>query len=1320
MRSDLSPQRELDLLERLADLAEQRRRRQSSIQAEFEAAVEECEREQQESWERLRKHYGVDLAAAQETYDRELNEIQTAFERDHSNAEFEYALAQERLQSMYNDAMQAAASARDCNRRAAEAKYSEETADAETRRKKDRKALASFRADVQQTQTDAEQWLRNCRLGRIVDQYEDAPDRKPPSIADVDGKLLRKWRETLQEDLQKLASLRLPALFQGNRFLGAVISIWITSIFPVVLLLVYLGMAATPAALVGTFGVALLCAVVGGATARTLYGKAQRQAGHVYQTLREHLADAQVVADEFEKQADQRLKHRRALADRQRREQLEAVGHEYLQAHTQASENLTREQCLLNDRFARRQALLCQERDIRLRQTVVRRQPGLRELRAAFQQKAEEHRAVFSRRIEQLRTEHQRSTEAQDLHWRSLSEQARDEVRELQLLSEQAFPAPSSEIWDQWAGAATVPAAIRVGRLRVDAERLLQGLQVEQPWQGDGDKSIWLPALMKFPDSGSLIVKGAGAAKQAANDLLCAVMFHYLTAFPPGKVRFTILDPVGLGKDFAPFMHLADYNDQLVTNRIWTESQHIHQRLVDLTEHMENVLQTYLRSEFSDIEQYNASAGEVAEPYRILVVANFPANFNETTAERLLSILSSGPRCGVYTLLSLDADREMPLGFPLSDLESQCQVLQWEDGRFRMLGPFADHELTVEKAPPAEFIGRIVHVVGRRAKEASKVEVPFSKVAVPEEEWWEANTDDGIEIAMGPAGARKLQHLQLGQGTSQHVLMAGKTGSGKSTLLHVLITNLALRYSPDQLELYLIDFKKGVEFKRYAARRLPHARVVAIESEREFGLSVMQRLDAEMQRRGQLFRELGVQGLKGYRRQRPGDPMPRILLLVDEFQELFIEEDKLAQDASLLLDRLVRQGRAFGIHVLLGSQTLAGEYTLPRSTIGQMGVRIALQCSEADAHLILSDDNMAARLLSRPGEAIYNDANGLVEGNHPFQVAWLSDEDSDRQLDAIADLARRRLLTEPSMIVFEGNRPADLAANSLLNDLIAAEDWPKAQRAFPVWLGDPVAIQAPSSVTFRREGGKNLLLIGQNPDAGLALLAAAVVSLALQHPADDVRNATVGARFYLFDGSPVDDPSHGVLRRAFEHIPHRVITGGFRELPECLEEMAVELERRIAENDLAAPSIYLMLYDLQRFREIRKSEDEFGFSSAYDDSSSDSLQPEKRIATILKDGPAFGIHTLVWCDGWNNLNRTFDRASMSEFEMRVLFQMSSGDSSLLIDSPAASKLGSFRAFSYTQAQDTLEKFRPYGLPDEQWLAEATRRLRQRQDRAPTA
>src|SRR6185295_11046309 len=236
------------------------------------------------------------------------------------------------------------------------------------------------------------------------------------------------------------------------------------------------------------------------------------------------------------------------------------------------------------------------------------------------------------------------------------------------------------------------------------------------------------------------------------------------------------------------------------------------------------------------------------------------------------------------------------------------------------------------------------------------------------------------------SGATKLQYLAIGRDTRQHALIAGKTGSGKSTLFHVIITNLALWCSPEEVEFYLVDFKKGVEFKCYANRKLPHARVVAIESDRAFGLSVLERVDAELRPRGDLFRKLWVQDLPGYRRAGGTEEIPRSLLMIDEFQEFFTEEDRVSQSAAVLLDRIVRQGRAFGIHVILGSQTLGGAYTLARSTIDQMAVRIALQCSEADGHLILGDDNPAARMLSRPGEAIYNDANGLVEGNSLFQV----------------------------------------------------------------------------------------------------------------------------------------------------------------------------------------------------------------------------------------------------------------------------------------------------------------------------------------------
>src|SRR5207247_7185510 len=135
-----------------------------------------------------------------------------------------------------------------------------------------------------------------------------------------------------------------------------------------------------------------------------------------------------------------------------------------------------------------------------------------------------------------------------------------------------------------------------------------------------------------------------------------------------------------------------------------------------------------------------------------------------------------------------------------------------------------------------------------------------------------------------------------------------------------------------------------------------------------------------LRRRGDLFRTRGVQDLAGYRRSAPGEPMPRSLLMIDEFQEFFVEDDRISQAANLLLDRIVRQGRAFGIHVVLGSQTLGGAYTLARSTLGQMVIRVALQCNEADAYLIMDENNAAPRLLTRPGEGIYNDMAGAVEG----------------------------------------------------------------------------------------------------------------------------------------------------------------------------------------------------------------------------------------------------------------------------------------------------------------------------------------------------
>ena len=80
-----------------------------------------------------------------------------------------------------------------------------------------------------------------------------------------------------------------------------------------------------------------------------------------------------------------------------------------------------------------------------------------------------------------------------------------------------------------------------------------------------------------------------------------------------------------------------------------------------------------------------------------------------------------------------------------------------------------------------------------------------------------------------------------------------------------------------------------------------------------------------------------------------------------------------------------------------------------------------------------------------------------------------------------------------------------------------------------------------------------------------------------------------------------------------------------------------------------------------------------------------------------------GMHVITWCDTPAAVERTFDRNSLREFDHRVLFQMSASDSSNLIDSPLANKLGVNRALAYSEEQGVVEKFRPYALPAPAWL-----------------
>lgn len=878
------------------------------------------------------------------------------------------------------------------------------------------------------------------------------------------------------------------------------------------------------------------------------------------------------------------------------------------------------------------------------------------------------------------------------------------------------------EIWQTWTPTlhSTAPEVTRIGQLAENGK-----------WH-----KLVMPATIPFFGNRGLLLKTSGAARDASIKSIQSFLLRLIATLPPGKLKFVFLDPIGLGQNVAAFMQLADYDEQLVTGKAWTEPNHIEQRLADLTEQMENVIQKYLRNQFATIEEYNQDAGEVAEPYRILVVMDFPANFSETAARRLVSIAQNGPRCGVYTIVLADISKPTPYGFNLVDLERASTVIVWDGNRFVWQDEdFKDCFLELDAPPDKELFDRIIQSVGAATKEASKVEVPFTRMfdlfsqqiksfakeypglndapnPLQSSTWWRGETDKRLIAPLGRSGAKKVQCLDLGKATAQHALIAGKTGSGKSTLLHTLITSVALTYSPDELELYLIDFKKGVEFKTYAANQLPHARVIAIESEREFGLSVLQGLDDELKHRGDLFRKLQVDELGDYR-EKSGQTLPRVLLLVDEFQEFFTDDDPIASQSAQIMDRLVRQGRAFGMHIILGSQTLAGAYSLARSTIDQMAVRIALQCSEADSRLILADDNPAARLLSRPGEAIYNSSNGTVEGNNRFQVALLNDDQHDRYLAQIQEFAKKTEHFPPqSQLIFEGNAPAEIEKNRPLHDALTASPMLSLKEgtrvsAHSAWLGEPIAIRPPIAATFRRQSGSNLLIVGTSDETALGMTSIALISLAAQNPAPSFQSSI--STLNVLDFGAVDGANANFFVLLNEHLGNTINLGRRREVVPLIEKLAHEMQRRIDGAAGGAP-IYLFIYGLQRARDLRQ-EETMNFS--FDADASPAPNPAQQFNLILREGPDVGIFTIVWCDNLTNLNRVIDRRALREFGLRVVMQMNAEDSANLIDTPAASKLGAYRALYYSEEEGRLEKFRPYGLPSKKWLEWAGKLLREK-------
>lgn len=859
-----------------------------------------------------------------------------------------------------------------------------------------------------------------------------------------------------------------------------------------------------------------------------------------------------------------------------------------------------------------------------------------------------------------------------------------------------ARPGWSAVAWNGWAppdsvqpvylGSYAVPCGEGAGaRLRLDAP---------------------LPISLDLRHIGGLHVRHDAGTRTAAIAAVRGLVARLLAAFPPGKLRFTFFDPLGLGQAVSPFLGLTDHDPKLVDGKVWSSARDLKERLDALTAHIEVVIQKFLRGDYETIEQFNEAAGEIPEPYRVLVVLDFPNQFDVETFHQITRIAENGPRCGVFPIVVTNVSAPVPHGVsssalsgPLPLLDVRRSLTLYADRKAVGTGTFVPDTDPLESGREGQdVVDRVVDAVGRSGRDADDVKVTFERTfrlfdelarsgvradlpaaAAPvslddSATWWRGDSRASVVAPLGQSGARGVAVLRFDSETSFGALLVGRPGAGKSTLLHTYVAGLCTLYSPDELELYLIDFKEGVEFKAYAENGLPHARCVAVESEREFGLSILDSLVAEMRRRAALSRATGGERTTfASLRTATHDPLPRIVLVFDEFHVLFAEDDKIGNAASGLLETVIRQGRGFGVHVLLGSQSLSGIDALGRHVPQLLPVRILLPSSESDASIVLGDDNDAWRLLTRRGEGVLNTAAGRSDANTPFQGAFQQEDERLQRLRALRAHADRRGFSRRP-VVFEGYAAARLEQAS------PADAAASLRSCAELRVGAPLALSGPVGIALRREAGANVAVVArpaQDVPTGVVLscLLSAIAN---------------GYRIDLVDFSPVDDGIADLVEPLVQRGTVRL--AGRRAAAATLTDVAADVDTRVAADDTTAPARLLVLFGLHRARD-------------FDPGSPDETAVELTdlLDRVVADGPEVGVHTLVWCDSTASFQRRLSGSARRAFAHRVAGQMSRDDSVDLIDSEAAASLRTHQVVVLDDDNGSVRRATAYAPPPAPWL-----------------
>ncbi|WQX94144.1 DNA translocase FtsK [Helicobacter pylori] len=560
-----------------------------------------------------------------------------------------------------------------------------------------------------------------------------------------------------------------------------------------------------------------------------------------------------------------------------------------------------------------------------------------------------------------------------------------------------------------------------------------------------------LPKVYPFPPK-SLYIE-----HEKDGQFLREMLMRLLSSAPLVQLEIVLVDALSLGGIFNLARRLLNKdNDFIYQRRILTESKEIEGALKHLYEYLKVNLQEKLAG-YRDFAHYNEKEKDRL-PLKALFLSGVDA-LSQNALYYLEKIMRFGSKNGVLSFVNLESEKNNKSAEYLKNYAEFFRDNKSFE-RLKYLSIEVINDQGIKSQHMKDFADKIKAYYEK--KKAVKREL---KDLQKDEKFWTESSQFKVSVPVGWDINHKEVCFEIGK-AQNHTLICGRSGSGKSNFLHVLIQNLAFYYDPDEVQLFLLDYKEGVEFNAYTDPILEHARLVSVASSVGFGMSFLSWLCDEMKIRSELFKQFKVKDLSDYRKH---EKMPRLIVVIDEFQVLF-SDNKSTKAVEGHLNTLLKKGRSYGVHLVLATQTMRGG-EIDSSFKAQIANRIALPMDADDSTKILDDD--AACELVRP-EGIFNN-NGGHQKYHTKMSIPKAPDDFKSFLTKIHAEFNQRNLTPIDRKIYNGEKPLEMPNILKANEM-------------RLHLGKKVDYEQKDLIVEFESNESHLLVVSQDLSTRIALM----------------------------------------------------------------------------------------------------------------------------------------------------------------------------------------------------------------------------------------